>query len=229
MMHPTGPDESSRRSAKDRILDTAERLFAEHGVGGVSIRDITQEAEVNLAAISYYFGNKQGLVAAVFNRRLAPLNQQRLAMLEEAEQQSDGKPLKLEAILEALIGPAVDQGFAQSPHNKSFLQLIGRCLSEPNEETEAIFRKHAADLVNRFNKAFLLTMPGLSREELDWRMRFVIGALHYALLACADQGSWPVKLEKKLDAAGLTERLVAFAAAGLKAAVAERGIANPIR
>lgn len=208
-------------STKGKILDAAERLLAEHGVGGVSIRDITREAGVNLAAISYYFGNKQGLVAAVLSRRLGPLNERRLAMLDEAEQRSEGKPVRLEELLEALISPAVEQGFANGQNNKSFLQLIGRCLSEPDEETEALFRKHSAKLIPRFDKAFRLAVPGLCREELNWRMRFVIGALHYALLACSDQGSWPVKLEKRLDAAGLTHRLVAFTAAGFKAAVPE--------
>ncbi len=63
---------------KDRILDAAERLFAEHGFEATSLRMITTEAEVNLAAVNYHFHSKDELIAAVFARRIGPINQKRL-------------------------------------------------------------------------------------------------------------------------------------------------------
>ena len=64
MMEPTDTRES--------LLDAAESLFAEHGIQASSLRMITQRAGANLAAVHYHFGSKEGLVRAVFSRRLSP-------------------------------------------------------------------------------------------------------------------------------------------------------------
>src|ERR1700683_2256092 len=71
------------RTGKDRILDAAERLFARHGFYGVSGRDITEAAEVDVALVSYHFGGKRELFASVFQRRAEQLNPERLATLGE--------------------------------------------------------------------------------------------------------------------------------------------------
>lgn len=55
-------------STKDRIMDTAKKLFAEKGFGAVSVRDITGAASVNTSMISYYFGGKEGLYEAIFEK-----------------------------------------------------------------------------------------------------------------------------------------------------------------
>ena len=67
---------------KTLILDTAERLFSEHGIDAVSLRAITTEAGVNLAAINYHFRSKDLLVKEVFARRIRPLNEERLVLLD---------------------------------------------------------------------------------------------------------------------------------------------------
>src|SRR5690348_9816792 len=95
------------QKTKLRILDTAEELFGEQGLDRVSIRDITQRAKVNLAAISYHFGSKEDLIAAVFERRIVPVNEARLVALAAAEKAAGKKSPKLEAILDAFIRPTI--------------------------------------------------------------------------------------------------------------------------
>jgi hypothetical protein len=68
-----------------RCPDTAERLFAAHGYSGTSLRAIITEAEVNQAAVNYYFRSKEALLEAVFLRRTEPTNQERMEMLERCE------------------------------------------------------------------------------------------------------------------------------------------------
>ena len=58
-------------NTKDRILDVAETLFADNGFAATSLRDITREAGVNIAAVNYHFGSKDGLLGAVLERRIA--------------------------------------------------------------------------------------------------------------------------------------------------------------
>jgi AcrR family transcriptional regulator len=56
---------------KDHILDVAERVFSEKGFDGASTRLISGEAGVNMAMLNYYFGSKEGLFLAVFQRKIA--------------------------------------------------------------------------------------------------------------------------------------------------------------
>src|SRR4029078_8177484 len=81
-----------------QILEAAERLFGAHGYEGTSVRDIAQEAGVNLAMISYYFGSKEGLLEALFANRISAgtlvleslLKDTSLEPMEKIEQLVDG-------------------------------------------------------------------------------------------------------------------------------------------
>ncbi|HVJ44848.1 MAG TPA: TetR family transcriptional regulator [Luteolibacter sp.] len=55
---------------KLRLIEAAEKLFAEKSTTSVSIRDITRAANANVAAVNYHFGNRDGLVAAVLGRQV---------------------------------------------------------------------------------------------------------------------------------------------------------------
>lgn len=92
---------------KQRILDAAEQLFAEHGFDGASLRAITGIAGVNLAAVNYHFKSKESLIQAVLARKLGPINQRRLALLDAYEADAGSKPVPLEKIVHAMIGPMV--------------------------------------------------------------------------------------------------------------------------
>lgn len=203
----------------ERILDAAERLFAAQGVEAVSIRDITQAADVNLGAINYHFGSKQALVVAVFRRRMVPLNERRLALLTLAEARSGRRPVALESILEALIRPAVEAGFATPDDTAVFMRLLGRMFSEPNPELQPALHSLMAELRQRFDAALLRASPGLTEEELFWRINFIIGTLHHSLLLCGKLDVLPPPLRQQLDADRLTKRLVSFAAAGFRSSV----------
>jgi AcrR family transcriptional regulator len=156
------------------------------------------------------------LIEAVFNRRIGPLNRRRLAMLDEAERRSGTRPPTVEVLLEAMIRPTVEASFAAGKRNTTFMRLMARCHSEPNPEIEQLIRAQFQALMARFAAAFARALPQLPREELFWRLIFASGALLHALLISSKEDSLPGGLRKKLDADGLIQRLVAFAAAGIK-------------
>lgn len=62
----------SEITTKNRILDTAEKLFAKQGFAATSLRAIIKEADVNTASVHYHFGSKEGLIEAVLKRQAAP-------------------------------------------------------------------------------------------------------------------------------------------------------------
>ena len=80
--------EPVRQDTATRILDVAERLFVEHGFEATSLRMITQQAEVNLAAVNYHFGSKDALLQQAVIRRLAPWSQAYVTELDALEGQA---------------------------------------------------------------------------------------------------------------------------------------------
>ena len=74
-----------------RLIEVAERLFAERGVNGVSLREIGAEADQrNTGAVRYHFGSKGGLIDAVFRHRMEPVNERREALLARLDAEGHG-------------------------------------------------------------------------------------------------------------------------------------------
>src|SRR5258708_37939882 len=88
----SGGADGTSADTKTRILDAAESLFMEHGFEAPSLRSLTAAASVNLAAVNYHFGTKEELFQAVLTRRLDPMNQERIDLLERLERESRCKP-----------------------------------------------------------------------------------------------------------------------------------------
>jgi len=202
------------KDTHSRILDVAEELFSERGFDRVSIRDITNKARVNLAAINYHFGSKEDLIAAIFEREFVPVNEARIAALE-AVQRSDKKNPKLEDILEAFIRPTVQCSIGNPKGGKTFSKLFGRCLSEPSPEIEALLKRQFEPLVARMDAALMKALPHLSRSDIFWCMKFTFGALHHWLLT--KDRFLPAWLEK-IEAEEQIKKLISFSAAGFRAA-----------
>ena len=77
-----GPETPDGSDTRDKLVAAAERLFAERGANNVSLREINRAAgQKNVAALHYHFGSRRALMLAIFERRMAGINQRRLAML----------------------------------------------------------------------------------------------------------------------------------------------------
>src|SRR5213595_3553615 len=118
-------------ATKDRILDAAESLFMEHGFEATSLRSITAAADVNLAAVNYHFGSKEELFQAVLTRRLDPMNQARVALLDRFEGEAGDAPVSCERILSALLTPALALSRDPERGGKNFLRVLGRAYADP--------------------------------------------------------------------------------------------------
>jgi len=209
--------ERNATQTRERILDAAERLFAEHGLEGVSTRDITALAEANVGAISYYFGSKGGLGCAGFDRRLTPITRERLAALDGEERAAGKAGPKAEAVLRAYIRPAVEHALDPKWGSTSFAKLMGRLIGEPGTTTvERLKKAHFDRLAKRFDAALVRAIPTLSPEGLACGKTFMVGSLHYLLLMLDE--ALPCLMDRKPDCEDLVQRLVRFAAAGLRAA-----------
>jgi len=123
---------------RERILRAAERLFAEHGYDGVSVRRIAAAAGVQLALLTYYFHSKLGLYRAVFQRRIEPISAQRRELLNRVLRRIDPPP-SIEEILDALARPWVE--LRDRPGGQHYSRLIAREAGDPRESSRGIVKE----------------------------------------------------------------------------------------
>ncbi|UCG50883.1 MAG: TetR/AcrR family transcriptional regulator, partial [Candidatus Latescibacterota bacterium] len=147
---------------KTRILDAAEKLFASNGFGAVSLRAIIKEAGVNTASVHYHFGSKGGLMEAVLRRRAAPMNTERLRLLDGIESNHPTGVLPIEEVIEAFLAPAIRRHRGPARDRGLLPRLMGRAITEPDQVVSKAIRKIFEEVFERFSAAFARALPELS-------------------------------------------------------------------
>ena len=199
-------------STKDRILGAAEELFAQHGFAGTSLRQVTSRADVNIAAVNYHFGSKENLVNEVFRRRMDDMTDLRLSQLKTALEKHPGE---LQPVLAAFVEPAL--AMSQDRHGGgAFVRVVARAYAEKNDGLRKFLSDHYGHVLREFGKAIATCVPGLSKEELYWRLDFLAGALTYAM---ADFGliKRPANVTEAAHRERAARELIRFAEAGIRA------------
>lgn len=203
---------------RERLLDAAERLFADDGIGRTSLRAITLAAGVNVAAIHYHFGSKEALLEAVLTRRIAPVNRERLQRLAAIEAPAGDGALPLEALVEAFLAPVLRLVWESG--SERLAVLFGRLDMEPVELVAPLMREQFGEVARRFRTALGRSLPGLSEAEIAWRLHYAVGAVGHLLVTRRHaEVAYDFGLDE-VDEATTLRRLVAFCAAGFRAPAA---------
>src|SRR5579871_870082 len=193
-----------------KILDTAERLFGEHGYAATSLRQIIAAAGVNLAAIHYHFGSKEELLDELILRKAQPVNDERIALLERLLAQAGSEPPAVEKVLEAFMEPMS----TAADRNPQFVRVMGRLHAEGL--LPAVVKRHFHPVIDMFRKAMQRALPELPESEFLWRMHFMIGAMAHTMCGAPD---FTGLADTHTDFRGRIERLVAFLSGGFRAPV----------
>jgi AcrR family transcriptional regulator len=209
----------TEKSTKDRILDAAEHLFAVKGYHNTSLREITGVANANLASVNYHFGSKENLLAAIIDRRIVPINQKRLQILEQIRKtaKEENRRPRSESILRAFIEPTFDI-FESGPGGRDFQAIVSQAHNDPDDTVRNLFIDRVIPLVMEFLGALCEALPNLTREIIFSRFMFVIGAMAHTLVHYRTAERFPkmhVKITYPADARFLAEELIAFAVRGL--------------
>ncbi len=202
---------------REKILNAAEALFAEHPFDSVSLRDITMKAGVTLALASYHFGAKNALFESVVARRaqeLAEIRRARLAALVNPD---------VRGILDAFMAPLFEKMALGEPGWSDYLRVLAR-LGEQERWLDLLSR-HFDATVRAFLDALAEAMPQADPRETARAFLFTLEAM---LKAVSRHGRLDRLTEGAARAADLDTAyptLLAFAAAGLEA-VGRRPIAT---
>jgi AcrR family transcriptional regulator len=203
---------SAESDTKLRIIEVAERLFAQRFPRLTSVRAITGEAGVNAAAVHYHFGGRAGLFRAVAERHLEPIRAAQLARLEGLE---GAAAVDIEQILAAFIAPMLD-GFARNPVLQG---LIGLVATEP-DLVGTVEPAVWGSAPQRFQLALARALPHLTPDEIQRRFSFTTGVVMKVMLS--RRGILVTGVPEGTDVADV----VAFTAAGLRARSTLRAVAS---
>lgn len=171
---------SVKGRARELVLDTAERLFAEQGVEAVSLRAINAAAGVSPSVLHYHFGNRDTLVIAVIKRRMPRLMEQRLALLTPLIETDQPK---LQSIIEALVLPLAEFVLDGGEAGQRYIRFMARLYADRSPLLEQVSQRYIHSITSHFPKLIKITCPHLSHDAISWRLNM---ANHCSLQTLAE-------------------------------------------
>jgi len=181
---------------KTKILDVAEKLFAEVGIHATSIRQIVKEAGVNVASLHYHFGSKDAVIHEIITRRLRPINEAKQKRLDEIEKEANGAPPGLEAVLRAFIEPHIQMQKVAGDKVKILMKLMVQ-IEDDAERLKVMQDPVFMNVFNRFTSVLQSILPQLTFSELLWRFKFMIFSMHAIMVQHPIPQSSNFKIEKE--------------------------------
>ena len=173
---------AAESTAPDRILLAAETLFATRGFD-ISLREITNRANVNIAAVNYHFGSKANLTETLFHRVSREVNAKRLAKVGVI--MADAKRLGQRPDLDSIILAFVEPYLEDTDTGRLLARLILQHRIEPSDLTRQVIKTHFDLMAGSFIEAFRLALPDVDPEAFFWRYVFMVGAV---VLTVTDSG-----------------------------------------
>lgn len=206
---------TNRVTTKDKILDVAEILFAEHGFNDTSLRTITSKANVNLASVNYHFGDKKTLVRAVLNRYLEafmPAVEAALYELNEREHYT------MADVFGALKSPLLSLNQVKPGGASRFMSLVGRGYTDVQGHLRWFITTRYTEALAMFTQSVMKANPKLDAETLFWRLHLTLGTCVFTM--ASSQALSEIALssfDKEVDAEAIINQIIPYLAAGVAA------------
>jgi len=169
-------------AAREAMIDAAERLVAEEGVAACSLREVQALAgQRNKSAAHYHFGSRDGLVEAIVETRMGPINAARLALIDELDAQGRGDDLR--GLVEVLVDPLADATLRRP--GSAYARFLAHVLDDP-KTTAAVARHLQAESIRITRQRLAAQITDVPDELRDVRIDRAIGMLIISLAAWED-------------------------------------------
>jgi AcrR family transcriptional regulator len=217
MASGTTVSKSSKANSRDAILDAAERLFANSGFDGTSMRSIAEAACVAQGLLHYHFGTKERLFAEMFTRRSEAINAARIERLDSLFAR---EVPSLEEVLDTLLRPLIELGHDETRGGSYFSRLVVSVAADRDQRSCALIADNYDPVARRFISALMRILPGLEETDAVRGYLFVIGVGMTIMAPTGRLNRLSANRCDDADIDSMVEHAVPFAAAGLRKFVA---------
>ena len=221
MPSPLKPSPAGRQeteTARDRILDAAEALFAKHGYYAATMREIARKAGVPTSLITHHFGTKDDLFSEVIHRRVPDQIAAMHRELADAKVTSNGKPIRVEALIHAYIGPMLVRSASGDAGWKNYARLLGLAM---HGRQYAQFLQPMIGYYDPITREIMdelrLIYPHADAKRMHWVMYFLQSAILHVLVEAGMVDRQSGGLCSSSDLLTILDEMVAFYAAGFEA------------
>jgi len=208
-------DSSSHKSVQERLLDTAEELFCEHGFDGTSVRDIASAADCNVASVNYYFGGKEKLYIEVWRRHLLMMRETSLASIERVMSENAERTYLddlLKSFATAFLEPIKDKSKAHR-----LIKFMDHEMIEPHLPKNMFLEEMIMPTFNAMQNALVKIYPDLDQSNVPLLLFSIIGQLvHLIRVQTLFDQSYFLQLPG-FDFDEAVNHIVKFSAAGIRA------------
>ena len=195
----------------EELLDVAEKLFAENGIENVALtRIVARSGQKNRSALHYYFGSREGVVAAVLNRRLKVINVVRQTLLEKAE----ARGANIDAIVRAAIGSLGDVVLGE-PWGARYISILAQVVFHPKLLGERDVDRANLSALRRSRQLIEAALPHIPPEILARRFQWVSD--NCVVVFARWVRDTPAAQRTRASLAEEIDQLVAYASAALAA------------
>lgn len=161
---------SDAANPHELIIAATEALLAEHGPHKATVRAITQAAGVNVAAINYHFGSRDGLMIAICARHMRPANQALLEQLRATDVEVG------EASVRAIFAPLVSTALSVWMHDE-VLRGLRNFIFVDAGLVHKLDVSEMSDVYEQMHDALAQACPQLSRAQVRRRFEFAMATI----------------------------------------------------
>lgn len=203
-----------RAETLEQIYDAAEELFSQHGLHGVTLKDVAKQVGVHHTLLNYYFSDKKALFDAVFARRAVVTSERRMRALDEYEARV-GDAVTVEGALHAFLDTDLDTYITGGKGWQNYAKLGAQVSNTPEWGAE-LMDEHFDPLVLRLIRLLQKALPDAAEEDLFWGYHFTTGALMLTLARTGRIDKLSDGLCKSDDFTAIKARMADFIAAGIR-------------
>ncbi len=212
------PDSQAMAATPTQLLDVAERLFAEHGIDNVSIREIVRASgQSNLSAAHYHFGSREALVGALVERRIRVINALRHKRLDQLV--AAGRGSNIHAIVHATVG-VLGHVVKTMPWGPDYVRVAAHAVFSPQVHLRRYIDPQTMSGHTRCTAMLRELLPKLPARVFKDRIAILNNETSYSIARWI-QANGPVSAANSRNFGAMVRNTADFLAAGVAAPIGE--------